>query len=184
MKCKGFFLSQPLLPSHRLRYKGDSSGRIDRLGLAANECQARALELGTKECGTLPTIDEQVGWWTKQAAHDLEMARSNRENGFHDGCALMCQQAAEKYLKALYIKVHSATPPKTHQCDRLATLLGAPPGAADAARLLESGYMESRYPDAAQGVPFEQFDDSASAEQLQAAEEVQQWVLQQLGQQP
>jgi HEPN domain-containing protein len=112
------------------------------------------------------------------------MAKSNRANGFHDGCALMCQQSAEKYLKALWIKVHAATPPKVHQCDRLAGLLGAPAEVRDAARLLESGYMPSRYPDAAQGVPFEQFDDTDSHEHLQATEEIQRWVLQRLGPTP
>ena len=128
----------------------------------------------------MPTIDEQVEWWTRQAAHDLEIARSNRENGFHDACALMCQQAAEKYLKALTIKTTSATPPKTHQCERLAQLLAAPAAVLDAARLVESDYMESRYPDAAQGVPYELFTDADSAEHIQAAEDIEQWVLQQL----
>jgi HEPN domain-containing protein len=132
----------------------------------------------------MATIDEQVAWWTKQAAHDLDIARLNRQHGFHDGCALMCQQAAEKYLKALFLKVHAATPPKTHQCDRLATHLNAPANVGDAARMLESNYMESRYPDAAQGVPFEQFTDADSQDHLKAAEEVQQWVPQRLGQTP
>jgi HEPN domain-containing protein len=86
----------------------------------------------------VPTIDEQVEWWIRQAAHDLEIARSNRQNGFHDACALMCQQAAEKYLKALTIKTTAATPPKTHQCERLAQLLAAPAPVLDAARLVES----------------------------------------------
>ena len=53
-----------------------------------------------------------------------------------------------------------------------------------AARLLESQYLEARYPDAAQGVPYELFQDSDSHDHLQAAEEVQKWVLQQLAQQP
>lgn len=128
----------------------------------------------------MATLDEQVSWWTKQAAHDLDMAKSNQQNGFHDGCALMCQQAAEKYLKALFIKFHKTTPPKTHQCDRLATQLGAAADVLDAARMLESDYMGSRYPDAVQGVPFEQFDAGDSQDHLQAAEKVQQWVLQQL----
>ena len=42
--------------------------------------------------------------------------------------------------------------------------------------------MASRYPDAAQGVPFEQFDDSDSQKHLQATEEIERWVLEQLGQ--
>jgi HEPN domain-containing protein len=137
-----------------------------------------------REVCQLATIDEQVTWWTKQAAHDRDMAESNRQNGFHDGCALMCQQSAEKYLKALWIQRNASTPPKVHQCDRLAALLGAPPGVRNAARLLESGYMTSRYPDAAQGVPFEQFDDTDSQEHLQATNEIQTWVMQQLVQTP
>jgi HEPN domain-containing protein len=65
-----------------------------------------------------------------------------------------------------------------------AALLSAPADVRDAARLLESGYMTSRYPDAAQGVPFEQFDDTDSQEHLQAAAEIRRWVMQQLGQMP
>jgi HEPN domain-containing protein len=126
------------------------------------------------------TIDEQVDWWTKQAAHDLEIARSNRRNGFHDGCALMCQQSAEKYLKALYLKSRKATAPKTHRCDQLAIHLGCPIDVEDAATLLGSDYMESSYPDAAGGVPYEQFDDATSQERIKAAEVVEQWVLKQL----
>lgn len=132
----------------------------------------------------MATLDEQIEWWTKQAAHDLDAARSNRQQGFHDTCALMCQQSAEKYLKALYIKVQQTTPPKTHRCDQLATLLGAPTNIFQRGRMLESDYMDSRYPDAVQGVPFEKFTDVDSRDHLQAAEEVQQWVLQQLGQTP
>ncbi len=128
----------------------------------------------------MATLDEQVGWWSRQAAHDLVIARSNRENGFHDACALMCQQASEKYLKALTIKVTAAAPPKTHQCERLAALLSAPEAVLDAARLVESDYMESRYPDAAEGVPFELFTDADSADHLEAAEVIERWVLEQL----
>jgi HEPN domain-containing protein len=128
----------------------------------------------------MPSPPEHIEWWTKQAAHDLEMAKPNRQNGFHDGCALMCQQSGEKYLKALYIKRYEETPPKTHQCDRLATLLGAPPPVVIASRLLEADYTESRYPDAANGVPFERFSDQTSQTRVTACEEVQQWVLQQL----
>jgi HEPN domain-containing protein len=129
----------------------------------------------------MPTLDQQLEWWTKQAANDLEKARVLRQNGFHDGCALMCQQSAEKYLKALFMKVQNQTPPKTHRCDHLASVLGAPADVLDAAREVEADYMESRYPDAASGVPYERFNDTISAKRLQASEEVQRWIQQQLG---
>jgi HEPN domain-containing protein len=128
----------------------------------------------------MPSLNEHLEWWTKQAAHDLEMAKSNRQNGFHDGCAVMCQQSAEKYLKSLYMKVHVQTPPRTHRCDQLAAMLGAPKNVITAAAMLESDYLKARYPDVAQGVPFEFFNDARSQERTEAAEEVQQWVLQQL----
>jgi HEPN domain-containing protein len=40
--------------------------------------------------------------------------------------------------------------------------------------------MESRYPDAAQGVPYELFTDADSADHIRAAEVIEQWVLQRL----
>lgn len=128
----------------------------------------------------MPTLAEQLEWWTKQAAHDIEAGKSNRQHNFHDARALMCQQAAEKFLKALFMKVNQTTPPKIHNCEQLAKLLGAPPNVALAARLVEADYMECRYPDAAQGVPFEQFTDTHSEQRLTAAEEVKTWVLEQL----
>ena len=132
----------------------------------------------------MPTLEQQLEWWTKQANHDIEIARSNRANGFHDGCALMCQQATEKFLKALYMKQMQSTSPKTHNCEHLATLLQAPADVIDASRLVESDYMEARYPDAAQGVPFELFDDDDSEKRIEATSRVQQWVSQQLNPNP
>jgi HEPN domain-containing protein len=131
----------------------------------------------------VPPVQQHVEWWTKQAAHNLEIAKSNRQNGYHDAWVLMSQQAAEKYLKALFMQVQAATPPKVHQCDKLAAMLGAPPSVLSAAQGLEKRYIECRYPDAAHGVPFEKFDDKESERHLKAAEEVQRWVLQHLGQQ-
>jgi HEPN domain-containing protein len=66
----------------------------------------------------------------------------------------------------------------------LAKLLGATANVALAARLVEADYMECRYPDAAQGVPFEQFTDAHSEIRLAAAEEIKTWVLQQLNTTP
>lgn len=52
----------------------------------------------------MPTLAEQLEWWVKQAEHDLGAAKTNRASGLHDVCALMCQQAVEKLLKALWMK--------------------------------------------------------------------------------
>jgi HEPN domain-containing protein len=132
----------------------------------------------------MPTLAEQLEWWVKQAEHDLGAAKTNRANGLHDVCALMCQQSAEKILKALYMKLNQATPPKIHHCGQLARTLGAPQQLGQLGDRLESKYMASRYPDAARGVPFEQFQDSDSERLIEYAEEIRKWVLPQLNPAP
>ncbi len=44
--------------------------------------------------------------------------------------------------------------------------------------------MKSRYPDEADAVPYELFDDAGAQNRLQAAEKVKTWALQQLGKTP
>jgi len=38
--------------------------------------------------------------WLKQALHDRDAARLNREHGFHEHACFLAQQSAEKALKA------------------------------------------------------------------------------------
>jgi HEPN domain-containing protein len=46
---------------------------------------------------------DDINDWTKQAEHDFAMAQKIIDEGGYDTCAFLCQQAVEKYLKALFI---------------------------------------------------------------------------------
>jgi HEPN domain-containing protein len=89
--------------------------------------------------------------WLKKAASDLGAAEQLGEHGgrFREIVAFHCQQAAEKYLKALLVR-HQIEFPKTHDItkllDRVATVDA---GLADSLRhadILTPFGVEVRYP--------------------------------------
>jgi HEPN domain-containing protein len=123
---------------------------------------------------------EELNKWFKQADHDLQMAKSIIEDGGYDTCAFLCQQAVEKYLKALYIHKNQKNPPKTHHLDELAKVLSCPEDILDIARELSSDYMISRYPDAATLAPYEEYTGSDAQSKIAKAEKAIKWVKSQL----
>ena len=50
--------------------------------------------------GGMKPTPEGIKAWRRQAESDLRNARLNAEMGAHDICVLLCQQAAERVLKA------------------------------------------------------------------------------------
>jgi HEPN domain-containing protein len=95
--------------------------------------------------------------------------------GFYDACAVFCQQAVEKYLKALYMAAMEQEAPRTHQLVSLATRLGLPEATVASLHLLESDYMGARYPDV--GVSLGQdYTAEAARERLEVADVALAWV--------
>ena len=119
---------------------------------------------------------EWADTWLQQAKHDLEAARALRDSGFWDTCALMCQQAAEKAVKALWIDVKSAAPPRIHWVERLAEELSAPAEVIDLASILVADYTTSRYPDSAAGMPYGQYSREDADDRLDKAQTFLAWV--------
>ena len=62
--------------------------------------------------------------WTRKAEADYRLAEKlvDENESFHDQVCFHCQQAAEKYLKALLQELGIGVP-RTHLLDDLATLL-------------------------------------------------------------
>lgn len=118
---------------------------------------------------------EAQAWWT-QGEHDLEAARRMLEAGVFFAAAFLCHQAAEKWLKAVYIETKRELPPKTHNLVELGKLLGVPEEVMHALRLLNPEYVASRYPDAANGVPAENYDRRRAEGLLSAAQGVRAWA--------
>lgn len=118
--------------------------------------------------------EEVLDWW-KQAHADLKAARDSAAQEHYEWACFQSQQAAEKALKALYIH-RKRTTIATHNIVRTAQELRAPRVVGDAAKLLNADYVMARYPDAANGVPAEQYTEAMAREHVGAAETVLRWV--------
>ncbi|MDR7521223.1 MAG: HEPN domain-containing protein [Armatimonadota bacterium] len=119
---------------------------------------------------------EEARRWIVQADADLAHARASTSAGFHFAAAFACHQAAEKWLKGAIIELRRSMPPKTHNLVELGRLLEVPEEVLSDLRLLNPEYATSRYPDAANGVPAENYDERRASTLLEAAERVHQWV--------
>ncbi|MCL6581581.1 MAG: HEPN domain-containing protein, partial [Firmicutes bacterium] len=64
----------------------------------------------------------EAAWWFDAAERDLAMARALRREGFYEGTAFHCQQAAEKFLKGL-LAAKRRQWHRTHSCVELLELM-------------------------------------------------------------
>ena len=156
-----------------------------QVGIVADACREgvwilRGELLPDEEVNGIMTVEEQVQMWMKQGDDELEKARILFEYDKYDGAAVFAQQAAEKFLKALYIARFQAMPPRTHDIQMLAMALGAPSELAAIGRPLTEDYFLARYPDLAGAAPYEVFDADTASERIQQAEKIREWVREQL----
>ncbi len=99
-----------------------------------------------------PEVVEVVRQWVRKAEHDLEAARrilAVQEGCPYDTVCFHCQQAAEKYLKAL-LTLCGIQAPRTHDLEKLSERLplekGLSIGPAELAALNPYA-VEARYAD-------------------------------------
>ena len=111
-----------------------------------------------------------------QARRDLENARRNIGIGAYEVTAFLCHQAAEKYLKGAWIHKKRQRPPATHYLRELGQGLKIPKRLLGHLNYLNPDYTVARYPDAANGVPYELYDEETARSKVKAAEEVTRWV--------
>lgn len=123
---------------------------------------------------------ETRNWWT-QALADLEAAKVNLSASQYYVCAFLCHQAAEKALKAVIIEKLRELPPKNHNLLRLGERLSLTEGLQAALRRLNPAYTNALYPDAANGVPAEAFDEEMAQDHIAYSERVVEWARKQLG---
>ncbi|MBC2696762.1 MAG: HEPN domain-containing protein [ANME-2 cluster archaeon] len=119
-------------------------------------------------------------WW-KQANRDLLTAKNCIGSGDYYASVFFSEQAIEKGLKALYIKLFNDSPPRIHYIDKLASLVNAPLDIMDATYELSEDYMLSRYPDVSDELPFELYDENMAKIKLVRSEEILSWVRTQMG---
>jgi len=120
----------------------------------------------------LNNLDEILDRWVRQADHDLENARKNLDIEAYDVCLILCEQAAEKILKALYIKERKEEPPRTHSLRKLIELTDMPDEVLKLVAELDSYYLVLRYPDVGDIVPYENVDHEDAEDGINKAEQI------------
>lgn len=111
--------------------------------------------------------------WLSQARHDLQVARLNAEHGAHAWACFLCQQAAEKALKA-YLYAQGQGPVIGHSsfvlAQRCAEFDSRYAQALPWSKTLDTFYIPTRYPNGLPGgVPYEVYDVEDSTRALDAA---------------
>lgn len=112
----------------------------------------------------------------KQAERDLENARKNVEIAAHEVSAFLAEQAVEKFLKATWTVLKREDAPRTHSLTELGDALGVPRELRRHLVDLNADYTTARYPDAANGVPYEVYDRETAEAKVAAAEEILVWL--------
>src|SRR5262245_57226595 len=114
----------------------------------------------------------------RQADRDLLNARKNVTIEAYEVAAFLAEQAVEKYLKGTWPMVRKQPAPHTHSLTELGDGLGVPADLRRHLADLTQDYTVSRYPDAANGVPYELYDCDTVRAKLERAEAVIAWLRQ------
>jgi len=112
----------------------------------------------------------------KQADRDLDNARKNLGIQAYEVAAFLAQQAVEKYLKGTWVLVKREPAPHTHALTELGDGLGVPPDLRHHLADLTPDYTVSRYPDAANAVPYELYDEPTAWAKVEHAAGVIEWL--------
>ncbi|MBN1352150.1 HEPN domain-containing protein [candidate division KSB1 bacterium] len=123
---------------------------------------------------------QKIDLWKQQAMHDLEVAEKNYSFHIYDYRLIACEQAVEKILKALYIKVKCEEPPKIHSLRKLALFVNMHDRLSDLLIELDEYYFMLRYPGMNDEPPFELCDDDDAKEGLNKAREIIRIILEEL----
>ena len=117
----------------------------------------------------------RAGDWLAQAGRDMEQAEASRRDGRHEWACFAAHQCAEKAVKALHL--HLGEEAWGHVIARLLSELpqsaAAAPELIDKARVLDAGYVPTRYPNGhPEGAPFEHYGALQSEEAIRHAGEI------------
>jgi HEPN domain-containing protein len=119
---------------------------------------------------------EEVSNWWKQAKKDLESAEKNLGIEEYYITAFLAQQSVEKSLKSLYIHKVREAPGPTHSLIYLGKKVGIPEEYHTMLRKLNPDFVITRYPDAANGIPYELYDKKIAVERLNIAKKIHKWI--------
>ncbi len=110
-----------------------------------------------------------------QADEDMTTAQSLIDTARWYASVFFSHQATNRRLEALYV-VEKSEHPRMHDLTKICRGLDAPDGVCLGARRLNRHYVTTRYPDAANGVPADQYDEAQAREYREIAMEIAEWV--------
>lgn len=109
--------------------------------------------------------------WFKQAVHDLEMAEKNITIQGFDISAFLAHQSVEKLLKSVFA-IEGNKIPKTHYIDELANKLNIDENIVNEILDLTVDYTLSRYPDIAEQIPYEVYNEEIAKDKVNRAKKI------------
>jgi len=117
-------------------------------------------------------MKEEIGRWKDQADADLKSAKNSLKSKDYYLAAFMCQQSAEKILKALFLKKHNELR-RIHDLAYFAKKLELSENLIAKCEELSKVYIETRYPDIGGGeIPAKKFSKGDAEKFLKIAKEV------------
>jgi len=120
-------------------------------------------------------MKEEVKRWWKKAKKDLDSAKYNFKGKKYDVSAFLCQQSAEKALKALLLK-KSGKIRKIHDLVELGKEVGLSSELLNETKELTLAYTYARYPDIEEVKNL----NKIAKKFLHVSEEILKWVKKQL----
>ncbi len=118
---------------------------------------------------------EEIQAWWEQSKRDLEAARHSLSSGDYEWACFQVEQSIEKALKALYLKEKGELP-KSHNLVRLGKELGLNEELIDILRDITPDYVMTRYPNAANSIPYEIYDKEKAEERIKEGEKILKWI--------
>jgi len=132
-------------------------------------------------------IDRAVAYWVELAEEDLAIARDLHRSAHYLAAAYHCQQALEKMLKALVQQRQDDPPPRTHNLQELAELVGAWQSMSRTQRgklrRVDECGVEARYP-TVEDAPLTVVNQALSQQVLDDAEGLMTWLRERLASGP
>jgi len=117
--------------------------------------------------------------WMAQAQRDLEHARKDVQDGYHEHACFEAQQAAEKAVKSVYLS-RNADAWGHHVSKLLVNMEGMasslPSDLLNDAKTLDQYYIPTRYPNGFEaGAPMDFFTEEQASDAVRRADKIIRW---------
>jgi len=142
--------------------------------LASDKEETNQENISKKNDLSVSNGSQEIKNWLGQAQNDLRTAEHSLESEDYYASVFWCQQAAEKALKAVYMKLNKNIL-KVHDLVKLAREIKAPQEIIVKCAKINPVYIEVKYPDSGE-LPSDKVNKAEAKELLALAGEILKWV--------